>query len=110
MRSRLWATPTALVPSLRDGMPAAAAGIHVILGVRLRFAEARNPSQREIVGDMQRWQIRFWGALGAMAAGYAFSSAIAATGSSFQLFLFITTSAGLYLVLSGLLSQIGSKK
>jgi hypothetical protein len=58
----------------------------------------------------QRWRIRLWSALGATAAGYAFSSAIAPTGSSFQLFLFITTSAGLYLVLSGLLSQSGSRK
>jgi hypothetical protein len=58
----------------------------------------------------QRWRIRLWSALGATAAAYAFSSVVAPIGSSSQIFLFIITTAGLYLVLSGLLSQIGGGK
>jgi hypothetical protein len=52
----------------------------------------------------RRWRIHFWSALGAI-AGYAFSNVIAPNDSLAQIFLLITTSAGLHLVLSGLLRR-----
>ena len=58
----------------------------------------------------RRWWLRVWSAVGSVAVAYLFSHIVAAGDRRVQIFFFVVTGFGLFIVLSGLIGQLPPKR